>query len=775
MISLIRILCLFSFIVYPGYAGYTQNVAVGSWDSHLPYNTAKGLATDGNRLYTLCNQAFFSINSNNTGDMVKYSKIDGMSDIGMNCAAYDMATSTLVLVYDNGNIDLFKDNTFYNLPYLKMKVIPDKTVSHVYTSNGFAYLASAMGVVVIDLSKRSITTTIELPATIKQKNVLLSVTGFAAAGNYFFAATENGVYRADKNTNLQGNPQAWKRIDSTSRITNITTVADNVFFSSSSAVYKLTADSLESVYTASRILRRQIRTIDGGAYNLLISEFSDSTRRGSVQVMDVTGNVTDSASMDGVPLQALELLNKSIWIADSANGLCKRTSATETAYFIPQGPSSRLSYDIYAYNKDVYVAHGEYNGFFGGNFTRFGFSHLNGDQWKLYKPARYPEIGSDMVLITKDETNGTLYAGSYLNGLTIVKADGSFQKIDRNSIFDGSYIYGDDYHQTIGLHLDKSENLWVSQLLAKHQLYVKTKSDEWYKFQVPDVSFGGPLTTDDNGQVYFLSLAGNSPLAGGAVVYSTNGTLTDATDDISHRIMKGVGYGNLPSNDVLCIAKDKNNEIWIGTGDGIGIIKTNCNAPFSATAACEAVIPVVQYGLNPGPLFKGIRVNTIAIDEINRKWVGTNAGLWVLSADAEQLLYHFTTDNSPMPHNNVQKVAIDRGTGSVYIGTAEGLVSFRSTITEAGTANAEAIIFPNPVPAGYSGLIAIKDIIPGSDVRITDITGQLVYHARATGGGQLTWDGKDPAGRKAQSGVYLVYIAGADGKNTHTGKLVFVQ
>ena len=92
-----------------------QNKPIGYWRSHLPYNVALGVATDGKSLITICSQAFFTLDGTNSSAVPEtYSKVEGMSDIGMKCVAYDKTTSTSILVYTNGNIDLFKEkeNTF---------------------------------------------------------------------------------------------------------------------------------------------------------------------------------------------------------------------------------------------------------------------------------------------------------------------------------------------------------------------------------------------------------------------------------------------------------------------------------------------------------------------------------------------------------------------------------------------------------------------------------------------------------------------------------------
>lgn len=84
------------------------------------------------------------------------------------------------------------------------------------------------------------------------------------------------------------------------------------------------------------------------------------------------------------------------------------------------------------------------------------------------------------------------------------------------------------------------------------------------------------------------------------------------------------------------------------------------------------------------------------------------------------------------------------------------------------------MIFPNPVPKGYTGTIAIRGLASNSDVRITDINDQLVYKTTALGG-QAVWNGKDYTGHRPQSGVYLVFASSSDGSQTYAGKIVFIN
>ncbi|MCZ0211577.1 hypothetical protein OZK63_40155, partial [Streptomyces sp. UMAF16] len=107
--------------------------------------------------------------------------------------------------------------------------------------------------------------------------------------------------------------------------------------------------------------------------------------------------------------------------------------------------------------------------------------------------------------------------------------------------------------------------------------------------------------------------------------------------------------------------------------------------------------------------------------------------------------------NSPLPDNNVQKLVINPNTGEVFISTFTGIVSYRSTATEGTTTNDSVLVFPNPVPPGYSGTIAIRGVSENALVKIADLSGRLVYQTQALGG-QAVWNGLNYKGEKVASG-----------------------
>jgi hypothetical protein len=751
--------------ILPVFNSFAQDKPIGYWQSHMPYNSAVGIATDGMNMFTICKQSFYTIQTKDGTEMPTYSKVEGMSDVGMQYEAYDAATSTVVLAYTNSNIDLFKDNTFYNIPDLKNKVVSgSKTINHIYTENGFAYLSTDIGIIVIDLGKREIDETY----VFYQHNQVVPVKAFVAFGTYYYAATPNGLFRADKNNPELQNFAVWQMMDSTHNLNFLAAAANHLFAGNNKTVFTLDDDTLRLVHSTTTTINH----IDAGLDGLWITEYVDTLGRGPIRKMDGNFHFTDSVESIGKAWQVVQSADSVVWVADEIFGLQRRGTDLLLHPYYPQGPNAATCSDIYAYNREIYVTHGGYNDLWLPNNNTAGFSGLKNDKWTVYAadPATHWSIAHDFISVLKNQSDGTIYAGSFQEGLLIIHPDGSSELIN-STLFDKSVVTGG--YQVAGMAFDNSNNLWLTMYGSKHELFVKTAAGNWDSFYVPfarNIPYaGGPIVVDDNNFKWYVSWNGGAN-GGGVIVYDDNSTPDIPGDDRTRNLTTGVGYGNLPSNKTLCIAKDKNNDIWVGTDNGIAII--NCGG--SVFEGCDAQIPIVQYDKYAGYLFAGENVRTIAVDGANRKWVGTDNGVWLLSPDAGKIIYRFTQDNSPLPSNHIQKIAIDPVTGDVYIGTEQGLITYRSTATEGGAANSNVVSFPNPVPSGYSGTIAIKGLVANADVRITDVSGQLVYRTTALGG-QAIWNGKDYTGHRPETGVYLIFITNSDGTETYVGKMVFLQ
>jgi len=114
-------------------------------------------------------------------------------------------------------------------------------------------------------------------------------------------------------------------------------------------------------------------------------------------------------------------------------------------------------------------------------------------------------------------------------------------------------------------------------------------------------------------------------------------------------------------------------------------------------------------------------------------------------------------------------------TGEVFFGTADkGICSYRADATEGGNVCDNYYVFPNPVRHEYHGPIAITGLVGNASVKITDVSGQVVYQTKANGG-QAVWNGNNFDGKRAQTGVYMVFVTNDDGSETCVTKMVFTN
>jgi len=174
-------------------------------------------------------------------------------------------------------------------------------------------------------------------------------------------------------------------------------------------------------------------------------------------------------------------------------------------------------------------------------------------------------------------------------------------------------------------------------------------------------------------------------------------------------------------------------------------------------------------------LLKYETITTIAIDGANRKWFGTaNSGAFLLSEDCSEQILHFTESNSPLFSDKILNISINNTTGEVFFATDKGLVSYRNDATEGLTTFNQPYAFPNPVSNGYEGVISLIGLVRNAHVKITDISGNLVYETIANGG-MATWNGKDFQGNKVHTGIYLAFCSNDDGSETKVVKILIIK
>lgn len=757
--------CALIFISFLESHGQPALQPVGQWREHLPYQNVIEVESAGEKIFAATPYTIFSVQGD---EITRYNKTTGLSEVGVNAIAWDEQTQQLVIVYANSNIDLLHNKIVRNTgDVMRSTTAGDKTIYNVYCKDGKAYLSSGLGVIVVDLLRREIADTWRIGINGAQ----VKVNALTNDHLFFYAASDEGLKRALIGSANLADHRQWQQMAGgglfSGAVHDALTLRDKILVRKADSILIATTTGWQHFYNDGAW---PVTGTNVSGDRLLVSQ-RNSTGDSRVTVVDVKGNVERVIQQPGAVSDPREAVihDGAIWIADFFGGLLKVNSTIDR--FLPNGPAGIATGQMVVSKNTLHVAAGSVNDAWNYQYNRNGIYSFTDGRWTTTNSFNTPALDTvfDFISLAVDPKDQSLWAGSYGGGLVNISGNAVKVYTQRNSTLQAAI--GDPASVRVsGLAFDHHGNLWISNYGAAQNLRVRKPDGTFRGFSIPflhNENALAQLVVDDAGQVWIVSPKGN-----GVFVYQPGNDLDNTNDDQWKYIRAGRGSGNLPTNNVLCLAKDKTGFIWVGTANGIAIVQ--CAEQVFTLAGCEAILPVVQQDRFAGFLFQNEEVRTIAVDAANRKWVGTKNGLWLISAEGDKTLYRFTSGNSPLLSNDVNNITIDHHTGEVFISTANGICSFRSTATENTLGGKIVLVFPNPVPPGYAGNIAIRGVVHNSIVKIAELNGRLVYQARASGG-QAVWDGRNYKGEKVASGVYLVLAQDETGNEKTVTKIVITS
>jgi len=740
-----------------------QDVPIGFWKDYTSYTGASNITEAKNKIYCVANKGLFYLEkTDNT--ITRISKIQGLSDVGIKQIKYSKSLDLIIIVYENCNIDLLRNNIITNISDIKRKEITGiKRVNNITLKNKKAYLSCTFGLVLVDLEKEEIKETYIIQ---KNGNTLEINDCAVIPDSQIIAATSLGVY-VGGTSSILNNPDNWL-------LSGIEMNAINIIRNDNlgCALYNNGQDSyLDIFYPPNFDLPlfadsglKKINYTNG----LLHKIYADSiaiTNDGVSLISSVTDENIISANY------SISDAENNIWLADSINGLLKFVNYTYQDAFNPQGPARNNVYSLEFLENRLYQSHGGHSNFGENALINDGVSIKNKyDDWLNYD---FYKLGNARDILEASVKNGEEYYASWYNGI-IKMQNGEFVVkygyANTNGALDTTY-YSNNRIRISDLQFDNSGNLWGLSSEVNHPLFVKTKNEQWYAFTMNQNQvdlFFDDLLIDSYNQKWGVLARG-----GGLFVYNNNGTIEDSSDDEYKLLNTNIGGGNLPSLQTYSIAEDLDQEIWVGTDKGIAVFY-NPASIFSATNfdAQQILIHDGNYGQY---LFSEEKVKCITIDGANRKWIGTEkSGAFLLSEDGTTEILHFTAENSPLFSNNIIDIAINHENGEVFIGTSKGVISYRSDATQGAQSQKETHVFPNPVRDSYNGPIAISGLAANVNIKITDIDGNLVFEDFARGG-QAIWNGKNKNGERASTGVYIVFSTDINGEEKAVSKILFIH
>ncbi len=727
-----------------------NDLMIGQWRSHLPYQFGRHITQSPDKVYYTTDWAILAMDKEE-GSVEFISKVEQLSAAGTELVKYDPATETLIVTYGDGVFDLIKNNTTTTFANIREdgNFFNRKINDISFAKTGKAYFSAGFGVIEFDMELQEFGFT---------ANLAIDVLGLAYYKGAFYAATEEGIYTAvdDPAIDLK-DISNWQLLDMddgfppdyTSR--SIVSFQDKLYFDlSDTLLYSYDGQTLDSLYYD---VARKVQYLTHEGEHLLIGMRCRSNCDGEVIFYSGNGfDQKDGSSCTDRPLYAIETPEGQVWYADTWRDLRVSDSAGgDCQKFKFNSPFDQLATEIVFNGDDVLIATEPTRRKIA--FSPNGFYRLSAGQWEVFNKRNVPVMKAAglnaFYRIAVSPATGKIFVGTFWDGL--IEFDGKDHFILHNSAKSPlDPAIGDPNTTRVGgLAFDADNNLWIANHLAPNPIAVLKPDGSWTN-NFPEAPPGAPLrqvVIDQNGYKWFAMDGENR----GVLVYDS-GILEDPTDDRA-RILS-VLNSELPTNLVNCLAMDLDGDVWVGTQAGPVVFECGNNV---FDDICQGSRRIVEVGGFNAFLLEDENVLTIAVDGANRKWFGTESGVFIQSANGEEQIAFFNKDNSPLFDNVIYDIAVNPKNGEAFIGTGKGLISYRSQATEGGTVNRpDAYAYPNPVPSDYTGPIAIKGLARDADVKITDISGQLIFETKALGG-QAIWDGRDYNGRKASTGVYFVF------------------
>ncbi len=747
---------------------YSQ-IPSGGWRDHLPYNEGLRLAEYNNRIF--CATMAGSLYSYDTRDnsIKKHSKANGLSDAAVTAIASSRYTNTLIVGYANGNVDLIRNDSVINIPDIKRKAIMGaKGINNIYCKDHYAYLACGFGIVLLDLNRREFSNTYFFGAGGAQ----VYVNDITSHNNYLYAATRNGIYKADLNHPNLLDFNAWQLM---------LTLPDP------DADYRFVAYHNNRLFTVFRdpdSPQDDIVTFDDSGWEVWSKSYADrfdylGEQNGFLVLSSLLKTKVYSGNeeliRDNTTFYAKHALfdtGMNLWYANPSVGLVRLDASGNGTIIAPNGPPAKTVGDIEILSGQVWIGCGNTESQFAG----YGASSFINDQWIWYNRNTIPEMVNfyNVSEISIDPANpGHVLGGSYgfgvvefLNGQLVDLVDHE----DDIFVHVTGYENLPEYIRITGVDIDRQGNMYASASNSEVGLYKKKPGENWKALEIDYDDFGltvdvGQLLVRDEKQIWML-------------VKDKGILVLEEEEEVSARerfFAARDQSGNL-LNPVFSLAEDKEGAIWVGTANG-PVVYFNPSEIFDEETILgyQPLIRRNDGSNNADPLLETEKISDIAVDGANRKWFATEkSGVFLISPDGKKEILHFTEDNSPLLSNNVLTLAVNDVTGEVFFGTDKGIISYRGSATEGSDDFNEVHVFPNPVRETYQGDITVTGLVGNVNVKITDITGNLVFETTAMGG-QALWNGKNFRGDRVQTGVYLVFCTNEDGSKTHVAKLLFIH
>ena len=760
------------------FSSFSQTDFSDKWEDFYSYNNVKDFVLVNNDVYALTDNAVFTYNISTTVTN-KLSSINGFSGETTSSIIFNNANNRLVIGYETGLIEVLKeDNSIHiSADIVNFNQSGEKTINHISQFNNMLYLSTPFAIVEYDVAKLEFGDTFFIGAN----STSVRVNETLIIGNQIFAATENGLYQADlTNPNLI-DFNNWTLLFSGS-FSSITRFNNQTYISSTSNIYRINGSNLEAVKTLSSTI---LSLKNNSQYLVAATEREASVYNSTLtEIFKTSPTITNDYH-----LNSANLIGNTLFLNTKEFGILQTAITAQSFTEIhPKGPLTNSVFSMASLNNNIWFVYGGYNSAYVPIGNLKGFSHFNGTNW-INTPftSTFPVL--DLVNISIDPSHDNrvfISSFSQTSSGNILSGGGLLEVIDdkittfynsQNSPLEDLFPTNPNLITTRinGTVFDNQGNLWITDALAANKLKKLNTNGTWQTFDLRSLQTNSAEELNtikiDNTNSLWIGTRRN-----GVYVYNENG-------DRKRALTTEPTKGSLPHANVRAVAVDSNNRIWLGTQSGM-VVFNNASGLFDASIYDTEPIIILDDGI-PKKLLGDQTINTITIDGADNKWFGTdNGGVLYTNPNGQKTLASFNKDNSPLPSNKILKITVDTSSGKVFFATDKGVVAYNSNVASFGDELVEVYAYPNPALKNHQTVTIDgkngNHLPKGTNVKILDVSGNLVYETNVVEGqqlqgGKVVWDKKNLAGKTVVSGIYIVLLSNDDASETSTTKIAIIN
>ncbi|WP_411893819.1 ABC transporter substrate-binding protein [Winogradskyella sp. A2] len=768
------------------------------WESHFSYNKIVDVVAGENAIYAAAENAVFIYNPQTT-ELSTITTVEGLSGRDITSIYYSDNFQYLLIGYETGLIEIYStiDQTVLSIVDIldKENITPErKQINHFYEHEGLVYISTNFGVSVYDLER------LEFGDTyfIGNGGTQIRVNQVSVLDNYVYVACldGNGLKRADLNNPNLNDFQQWETALA-GNFRTVNTLADKVYATRMNRflieididgftdLFQFDTLPIDSKVESDNIvftMNNEVLLYDSNIQ--LINIYQPS--------IDYTSNFSSSI-----------ILGDNIYIGTNDFGVISTNIQDGINYlqYLPNGPSENNIFRLNATTGSVWATYGEFtealNPF---PLTSKGISYLYDSDWF--------NIPFDSVLGTRELNEITpnifnqnqVFISSYIDGILELNDFAPTILLDEsNSGLETIVIPNNPNASDIRVSASEFDNnglLWsVTSRVDRALKSYDPVSGNWQGYSFTDL-----INNALSDEVGFFDM--EIDINGTKWIGAYNNGLLAYNENIGSNPLRNINsepQNVLPFTRFTALALDNRNQLWVGTTKGLRVLFNTLGFYDDPNPSLRSII-ILEDGI-PKELLADQTITDIKVDGSNNKWVGTaDSGVFYFSPDGQNTIYHFTTDNSPLPSNTINDISIDSDNGIIYFATTRGLVAF----TSGGSATKEdlegAYVYPNPVRPEYNILgsndlndinngIKITGLTERVNIKITDVEGNLVAEAQsnvnlrssqanynfAIDGGTAIWNGKNLANSIVQTGVYLIMISDLESFETKVLKVLIVR